>query len=101
MRTPRHLVVRDPESAWDRLAILPPALRPANVEDGDWFAAAESLGQRHGVHDVKPARLKDCHCLAPFRSYASPDMGPGPVPLLKIGHSPPNGRHHLRTKPAR
>jgi hypothetical protein len=60
------LVVRYPDRSRDRLPILTPALRSADVEDGDWLVATEPLGERGGVHNIGTVRLRNCHWLALF-----------------------------------
>jgi hypothetical protein len=55
------LVVRYPDRARDRLPILAPPLRPADVEDGDWLVAAKPLGEYGGVHNIEAVRFRNHH----------------------------------------
>jgi hypothetical protein len=64
------LVVRYPNRARDRVAILTPALWPPDVKDGDWLVAAEPLGEYRGLHNIGAVRLRTRHSLVLFGAYA-------------------------------
>ena len=70
LRSPGNLVVRYPDRARDNLAILTPALRPPDVENGDWLVTAQPLGEDRGVHDIGAVPIRKRHWLALFRAYA-------------------------------